>query len=616
MMTSEYEVRFQPIGRRVDVAGGTSVFAAAHEAGIELTSACGGEGRCGLCRIQVASGNVAAPTPAELAVLGAQANAGLRLACRIGVEDDLVIHVPETSTLSGPRLQVGEIVVPVALRPAVSAYEVTMEAPTLEDPRSDLDRMLDALRAQHGVTVRQASPRVIRSLGSVFRDHGWSATAFVGRTELVGVAPPGVRPLGLAVDLGTTKIAAHLLDLSTGEDLGAAGVPNPQIAHGEDVISRLEHVRRHQDGGSHLARLAADAIDGLAARLGDEIGTAKSQIVDACVVGNTAMIHLLLQYPVGQLARAPFIAASTRPIDVGASEIGLDLAPGARVHIPGAIGGFVGADHVAMILASGIDLAEGAVLGIDIGTNTEIVLHKPGKTGLTATSCASGPAFEGAHIVDGMRASAGAIERLTITDDGVEFATIDGVPPIGLCGSGIVDAVAELRRRGLVDDRGRFDKTSRRITKGGHGPELVLSPADASGSESDVVITQHDVREIQLAKGAIHAGVEILLELTGTRPEEVEAVLIAGAFGSFLTIDSAIDIGLLPQLPRAGFRQIGNAAVVGAIRMLVSTDERLRAQQILEQTTYEELTVQPVFARRFAMGMLLPEPRSLTERTA
>lgn len=217
-----------------------------------------------------------------------------------------------------------------------------------------------------------------------------------------------------------------------------------------------------------------------------------------------------------------------------------------------------------------------------------------------------------------MRAAAGAIERLQLTETGVDIATIADAAPIGLCGSGIVDAVAELHRHGLINPRGRFEKGNPRVTMGENGPQLVVAPGSVSGSGRDVVISQHDVNEIQLAKGAIHAGVEILLELTATQPDEVDAVLIAGAFGSFLTVASAIDIGLLPRLPRAGYRQVGNAAVVGAIRMLVSAAERRRAEQILEDTAYEELTVQPVFGRRFALGMLLPELKTEaeTERTA
>jgi uncharacterized 2Fe-2S/4Fe-4S cluster protein (DUF4445 family) len=616
-VTAGHELRFQPIGRRITVPADTTVFAAARQAGIELTSACGGEGRCGLCRVEAVSGDVSRPEAAELAVLGSQVEEGLRLACRLRIGSDVVVRIPASSMLSGPRLQVDGIAIPVELDPVVQAYQVRMEPPTLTDPRADLDRVIAGLADEHGIEVDGAPLPVIRALSGPLRDHDWSITAFVRGDQLVGVAEPGSAPLGLAVDLGTTKIAAHLLDLATGDNLGAAGVPNPQIAYGEDVISRLEHVYRTPEGGDQLAGVVRAAIDVLAGDLIEQAGMVREQLVDVCIVGNTAMVHLLLGYPIRQLIKSPFVASSARPANISAADISLQAAPGALVHVPGSIGGFVGADHVAMILASGIGLADRTVLGIDIGTNTEIVLSKAGVDRLTATSCASGPAFEGAHISDGMRAAAGAIERLTITEAGVEYQTIEDAPPIGLCGSGIVDAVAELHRRGIVNPRGRFEKDDPRVTTGEGGPQLVLAPAASSGSGRDVVITQHDVNEIQLAKGAIHAGAEILLELTGTSPEEVDIVLIAGAFGSFLTVDSALDIGLLPRLPRAGYRQVGNAAVVGAVRMLVSAAERRRAEGILDNTGYEELTVQPVFGRRFAMGMLLPdlEATSNMERT-
>lgn len=613
-MTGPCEVSFQPIGRRINVPVGTTIYDAARECGVELTSACGGEGRCGLCRVEPVSGDVSQADGAELAVMGAQADDGLRLACRAQIRGEVSVRIPETSMLSGPRLQVAGVTVPVELDPVVVAYQIQMEKATLTDPRADLDRVLDALSEQHQVTVTGAHFDVISAIGDHLRDNNWSVTAFVRDDHVVGIAQPDATPLGLAVDLGTTKIAAHLLDLATGEDLGASAVPNPQIAYGEDVISRLEHAYRNPEGGDRLANVVRAAINGVAHDLIEMAGRQPNELVDACIVGNTAMVHLLLGYPIKQLIKAPFIGSSARPIDVAAAAIGLEAAPGALAHVPGVIGGFVGADHVAMILASGIDLAESTILGIDIGTNTEIVLSKTGLRRLTATSCASGPAFEGAHIIDGMRAAAGAIERVVITGDGVEYETIGEVAPIGLCGSGIVDAVAELHRHGIVNPRGRFEKAHPRVTMGENGAQLVLAGGEVSGSGRDVVITQHDVNEIQLAKGAIHAGVEILLEVTETPADDVDAVIIAGAFGSFLTIDSAIDIGLIPRLPRAGYRQVGNAAVVGAIRMLVSAAERRRGEDILDDTGYEELTVQPVFGRRFAMGMLLPDLQERHDR--
>jgi uncharacterized 2Fe-2S/4Fe-4S cluster protein (DUF4445 family) len=410
----------------------------------------------------------------------------------------------------------------------------------------------------------------------------------------------------LAVDLGTTKIAASLVDLTSGAELAVAGALNPQIGYGEDVISRLTHARRNPEGARTLALKVRETLDDLLGQLTTQAGVERTQVADVCIVGNTAMTHLLVELPVQQLAVAPYVAATGAALDLKAREVGLTTAPGAYVHVLPCIGGFVGADHVAMILASGLDRTEHVALGIDIGTNTEIVLAKPGQPCLTSASCASGPAFEGAHISDGMRAASGAIEVVSLTDTGLSLKTVDNAPAVGLCGSGIIDIVAELRRWNLINERGRFDRQNGRVRAGRHGPEFLLVPGSQSGSRRDVVITQNDINEIQLAKGAIRAGLEVLLDATGTAPEEVQEVIIAGAFGSFLKVHSALNMGLLPRLPQAHYRQIGNAAVVGARWALLSRQVRERARQIVGQTRYLELTTYPKFNRRFALGMLFP----------
>jgi uncharacterized 2Fe-2S/4Fe-4S cluster protein (DUF4445 family) len=260
-----------------------------------------------------------------------------------------------------------------------------------------------------------------------------------------------------------------------------------------------------------------------------------------------------------------------------------------------------------MILATGLDTSSGVVMGIDIGTNSEIVLHKPGRPGLASASCASGPAFEGAHISDGMRAASGAIEVVQISESTVHVRTVDDAPAVGLCGSGIVDSIAGLYRWRLIDARGRFQRDSSRVRAGRQGPEFLLVDGRESGTGRDVVITQEDVNEIQLAKGAIRAGLEILLQVTETGHEEVEQVIIAGAFGSYLDMENAKAIGLFPELPRAGFRQVGNAAGVGAKQMLLSRQARLRGERLAREATHVQLTTFPRFSRQFAQAMLFPE---------
>ncbi len=602
------QVDFEPVGKRVDVAPDTDLLAAAQQAGLTLASACGGVANCGQCRVKVLSGPVSPPTADETFILTeVELQGGERLACSTRIGGDVKIHVPTASLLTGQRLQLEGHSRPVELDPLIRAYPLVVPLPSLQDPRSDFDRVATAVSSLDGSRPLVAEPAVIRQLAALARAANWSFTVYLHQAEIVGLAPPGLPPLGLAVDLGTTKIAAALVDLTTGAQLAVAGALNPQIGYGEDVISRLAHVRRNPEGGTLMAELVRHTLAELLTELLAQARAGSDQVADVCIVGNTAMTHLLLELPVGQLAAAPYVAATNAPVDVKARDLGLVAAPGAYVHVLPGIGGFVGADHVAMILASGLDRPERVTLGVDIGTNTEIVLARPGQSFLTSASCASGPAFEGAHISDGMRAAAGAIERVWLTETGLSLKTIDDAPAVGLCGSGIVDTLAELRRYGLINSHGRFDRLHPRVRQGRHGPEFLLTPAGQSGSGRDVVITQKDVNEIQLAKGAILAGLEILMDAAQTRPEEVEEVIIAGAFGSFLNLQSALDIGLLPRLPHARYRQVGNAAVAGARWALLSKVVRERARQMAAGARYLELTNYPQFNRRFARGMLFPE---------
>ncbi len=600
-------VDFEPVGKRVDVAVGTSLLDAARRAGVGISSICGGEATCGRCRVVVMNGPVSPHQAVEREFLSQlELDAGERLACRAHARGDVKVAVPRMSLVSDQRLQVGGLARAVTVDAAVRAFEVQPDPPSLRDLRSDLDRVGHALETAHGLRRVTAEPEVVRQLSPLGRRTGWRMLAYVRGHDVVGVGKPGRRPVGFAADLGTTKIAGFLVDLETGEELAASGIMNPQIAYGEDVISRLAYAARTAGGAAELAGVVRGAIDGLVESLANDAGVTRDQIVEACVVGNTAMHHLFLGLPTGQLAVAPFVAAASASMDVRARDVGLGLAPAARVHMPPCIGGFIGADHVAMILAAGLDGGARVVVGVDIGTNTEIVLATPRLDHLTTASCASGPAFEGAHIRDGMRAGSGAIEAVRLSDDGVEVTTIGGTPPVGICGSGIVDAVAELRRTGRINGRGRFQRAAPGVREDTRGLEFVLAPAAISGTQRDVAISQADVNEIQLAKGAIAAGIDLLLEATGTPADSVDELIVAGAFGTYLNLESALAIGLLPRLPRAAVRQVGNAAGVGAKAALVSLRERSRAQRIVHRTSYLELTTYPAFQRRFAQSMLFP----------
>ena len=602
-----YQVDFEPAGKRVAVAPNTTLLEAAQQAGLALSSACGGVGNCGQCRLVILAGSVSPPTIAEgYSLTEPELRRGQRLACSTRIHGDVKVHVPQSSLIAGQRLQLEGDEGELTLDPPIRAYHLEAPPPTLHDPRSDLERLAAAIPPIPNRAIG-AEPAVVRQITSAARADDWRLTAFLREAEIVGVVSPGLSPVGLAVDLGTTKIAASLVDLTDGHELAVAGALNPQIGYGEDVISRLAHAWRDPGGGRTLAAMVRETLDGLLGELTERAGVSRSQVADGCIVGNTAMTHLLVELPIRQLAMSPYVAATNAAINIKARDLGLTAAPGAYVHVLPGIGGFVGADHVAMILASRLDQTEHVALGIDIGTNTEISLVRPDRGLLTSVSCASGPAFEGAHISDGMRAAAGAIEAVELTATGVNLKTVATAPAVGLCGSGIVDGVAELRRWHLLNERGRLDRRHRRIREGQHGAEFVLATADQSGSQRDVVITQNDINEVQLAKGAIRAGLEVLLDVTATTPEEVKEVIMAGAFGSYLKVQSALTMGLLPRLPNARYRQVGNAALVGAKWALVSRQARERARQIVAQTNYLELTTYPKFSRRFALGMLFPK---------
>lgn len=605
---SLYQVQFQPTGKRIHVPVGCNLLEAARRAGIEITSDCGGEGTCGQCQVVVLRGSVSPPQGNETFALSElDLHSGRRLACSARVQSDLVVEVPKESTLTGQRLQIESSLAAFAPDPLVRAYTLDLARATLSDARSDLSRVRDALRDGYTLEAPRAVPGVIRQISTILREHGWRVTVFVRGAEIVGAAMPGARAIGYCVDLGTTKIAAALVDLESGQVLASAGAPNPQVGYGEDVISRINTILRSPSNAGLLAEKVRAALQDLLAGLLDGTGLPAEQVVEGCIVGNTVMIHLLLELPVRQLAGAPYVAAASDALEVRADELGLRMAPGASVYIPPGIGGFIGSDHTAMMLACEIDRAGQVTLGIDIGTNTEIVLRKPGGDLLSSASCASGPAFEGAHIAEGMRAAAGAIDKVKITRDGVELSTIQNELPVGLCGSGIIDAAAELHRCGLINRHGSFDRQNPRVREGQHGGEFLLAPAASSATGRDITIDQKDINEIQLAKGAIQAGLRILLEVNGATPADVREVIIAGAFGSYLNIEHAAAIGLFPHLPNARFRQVGNAALAGAVGLLISAGARQRAGEIQRAARYQELTTYPRFTRIFAQAMLFPE---------
>ena len=592
-----YKIHFEPFDRVGHCPANQSLLQAAQDLEIDLVSLCGGLGTCHRCKLQVLTGLVSPPTENEKSTLLPQEiKDGYRLACQTYPLGDCKVYVPPESLTALQRTQVEGLDITVDLNPPVHSYEVKLPSPSLSDLRADAERILGMLHDQHQITCRTIDIEALRTLSLQIRSSDWNIQASVRGDEVIAISPPSRHHLGIAFDIGTTKIAGYLLDLDNGKTLAAQGIMNPQIASGEDIITRLTYAMKSPSAAVRLQRLLIDALNKLILELCASIEAESEEILEVVAVGNTAIHHLLLRLPVAQLATSPFLPAVSDAMDIKGRDLGLRIAAGAYVHLLPNIAGYVGADHVAMLLSTGVWQADGVILAIDIGTNTEVSLIS--NSHIPCVSCASGPAFEGGHIKHGMRAAPGAIERLRLTDDMVEYQTIAGSPPTGLCGSGILDAMAQLYLAGILNTRGRMGNHQRVRTSDGQREFVLVSEQERDGQPA-ITLTQSDIRELQLGKGAIRTGIQALLESEGRDEQDIEKVVIAGAFGTYIDIASAITIGMLPPLPLDRFEQVGNAAGMGAKMALLSNSKRLDAQKIAQQVEYIELTTIHDFNRIF-----------------
>jgi uncharacterized 2Fe-2S/4Fe-4S cluster protein (DUF4445 family) len=577
-----YRVAIMNLGREIDCGEDETLFHAARRHGVRLVGACGGRGACGSCVVRLVRGQAWFD---DEALVGP--GKYWRRACRMKPRQDCEVEIAPRSLAPVARAEVdakdwlGEI----APAPAVRAFDVRVAEPSLADPRGDFERLVEALPEVGAIDLGAA-----RALPDILRANRFSARAFVRGATVVSVAPPGRAGLGLAIDLGTTNVAGFLIDLVTGERLASLGIENPQVAWGADVVTRLNHALAGPEAQRELGAAAALAIGSLARDLAEAVGRRQDDILDVAVCGNTAMLHLLLGLSVGQLVHAPYVAAVSGALDVEARDLGLALSPSARVHAAPGVGGFVGSDHVAALLATRARWdGHGATLVMDIGTNTEISLVSGGR--IVSASCPSGPALEGGNIACGMRAAEGAVERVGIENGVLVATTIGGGEAAGVCGSGVVDAIAAALRLGLLDKSGRIRDRGEGFVRVDGKPAIALA--------ADVHILQADVRAVQLAKAAIRTGVDELLDLSGVAEQDVDRFVLAGAFGQSVDLANAVEIGLLPPLPLDRFAQVGNAAGVGVARMLASTAERARAAAIAARCRYVELNTRPQFQNRF-----------------
>ncbi len=592
-------VVFEPQGRRVPADPEVSVLELARRAGLEIESVCGGEGRCGRCRIRVQD-DLPLPGADERAVLGPAADEGFRLACRVIAPAGSRIWIPLESARGRPVILTTGVESDLEMDPAVRAFQIEVPPAELGRVVADRERVLSQIGPAGAGEVR-VGLWLIKALESRLAEGQGRLTAVIhhGR-EVLDLRPGWIgHPLGVAVDLGTTTVVASLVDLATGQTLAVTADTNPQIAHGEDVISRISFAEGEADGRAILAREAVACLNRLIQAACREAKVEGELIFEAVVVGNTAMHHLLLGLNAGPLALAPYVPAVSDALDVTAGELGLALAPGAMVHLLPVKAGFVGADSVAVALAVGADEIEQATLIVDLGTNGELILVNQGR--MWCCSTAAGPAFEGGHLSCGMRAAPGAVDRVRLDDRDLtpDLSVIGRKVPVGLCGSGLVSLAAELIRVKAILPSGGFSEKLKnpRLRRGEQGQEFLLASAAESGRGRDLVLTAKDLSELQLAKAAVAAGARVLLDQAGLdRPARV---ILAGAFGNFLDPADACAIGLFPGVGPEAVQGVGNAAAVGAVMALLSVRQRRRAQELARRMRYIELAAHPEFADRF-----------------
>jgi len=611
------KVTFLPKETSTRVPSGTTLFHAAAWTGQPIESTCGGRGTCGKCRVQVIQGS-APVTPADLQHLSQEDMAGgWRLSCQSEARDEMVVHVPRL--LTTPKTAMFGVGRQVLLDPNVHKVHLKLEEPTLHDQRSDVQRLREALR-QEGFAMSAELP-VVRTLPKALRDAEFDVTAVVCGETLLAVEPGDTTGacFGIAFDLGTTTIVGTLMDLNNGEPRGVTSNLNAQAIHGGDVLSRISHTMGKKEGLQEMQHFASFTMNGIIERLTAESGVPLDRIYEITVAGNLTMMHLLLGIDPEPISVTPFAPAVSHGLNLRAADLGITIHPEGRVFLFPAIGSYVGGDIVAGLLATALPRGNKLRLFVDVGTNGEIALGSEPRT--LSTAAPAGPAFEGAEISCGMRATTGAIEGVRITEDSVVLQTIQDAPPVGLCGSGLIDAVAQLYKRGLMDATGRMRSAeelqgrvpdalaSRLITVDGVRAFVLATDKETGGKP--ILFSQKDVRQLQFAKGSIASGIRVLMNEMGVAPDDLQEVLLAGAFGSYINPDAARIIGLVPAVPLARIRAVGNAAGEGAKIALLSYREREAAEVMPSRVEYIELSGREDFNDIFMSVLGFPPLDSL-----
>lgn len=617
---------FKPSDVTVEVRDGENLLRAAMGAGMLLTASCGGDGTCGKCRLVVESGDVRSYPSARLDE--EHVSQGYVLGCQAEVMGDSVVRIPPESRpgsvpsrerdLSGSVRMLYSEDFDVRLPrwdidPPVGKALIEMRTPSLGDSVSDSRRLSRAYRRGHGVNEVEISWPAMRKLSEACREGDWTVTALVGEADgkrIVLDVEPGdtsSRSYAMAVDVGTTTVEAELVDLNTGRTMTQSAEYNGQVAHGEDVISRIVFGST-PEGLAKLSGLVIGSVRSIAEQMLQSTGISARDVVLYTVAGNTVMTHVLLGLSPATIRNEPYVATTSDFPQLRASDLGLPASPEAPLLALPCPASYVGGDIVGGLLASGIPWSSELSLFIDIGTNGEIVLGN--REWLVACSCSAGPAFEGGGMLHGMRAAAGAVEQVRIDPESLEpmVLTIGQVKPVGICGSGLIDCAAELFLAGALDRNGRFahDVGTPRVREGSHGQEYVVVFAAESGTGSDIVLTEADVKNLIRAKAAVFAGISVLMESVDVDFSDIEEVLVAGAFGRYLELEKVITLGLLPEAPLEKFKFLGNGSLLGARLAATSRTMLATAHRLAEKTTYLELSANAGFMEMYVSALFLP----------
>ncbi|MDD5093341.1 MAG: ASKHA domain-containing protein [Dehalococcoidia bacterium] len=615
---------------RGTIDDGKTIMEASQELGVPIEGVCGAQALCGKCQVRIkerlfaeygmasGSGAVSPLSESEKKLLSdEEKRQGYRLACQTHVHGDIMVFVPEQSR--GQEQIVRKQATPrtIELKPAVRKYCVEMAPPTLRDSLGDWDRLRIELHRRFNLSNLTIDFQVMTDLQKVVRQGNWIVSASVWMDNEVIRVEPGHESgsYGIAVDIGTTTLAGYLCDLESGEVVATESMMNPQAVYGDDVMTRISYTMGNQDGRERMNQVIIEALNQLVRQAAARAGIEAKDIIDMTVVGNTCMHHFFLNLDPQHIAKTPFTPAICHSLNVKARDLGLKISPGAYVHVLPIEAGFVGADNVGVLLAEEPYHQDDIVLILDIGTNGELILGN--RDSILSASCATGPAFEGASIRHGMRAAVGAIERIEIAPDTkeVRFQVIGkegwntNLPHIGakgICGSGVIDAIAQLLVSGVIGKTGRFneDLESARFRVIEGEPEFVIAWADETSIGRDIVICQSDIRQIQLAKGIMYAGARIMMQHLGV--EILDKVILAGAFGSCINQESAAIIGLFPDCALENICAVGNAAGDGARIALLNVDKRAEAENMARKVEYMQLALVPDLARVFGRAMWFP----------